>query len=287
MKNAEKNRLIKQALEDEIGQGGHRIFYEVASGKSTRADAVAIPPPDSERGIRAYEFKADRQDFRHELKNPDKRAPWRNLASAFTFVVFDGVASADEIPEGCGLFVVDEDGELHRKVEPERSATDSISPDLARQVIRKARNITLQTTDHERHGVPVEELVEYDGAELTDDDLTDIVHEINDHIRSAPGLDRQAKKMIFEAFGGKDELRERLGDLRERDHSYVENNPLRTIAEKLVEALSEPAPGFHPDTDVAELHEQLNDLIGALDELQPDDDKLDDGEDPDDFLSPS
>ena len=54
----------------------------------------------------SYEVKVSRQDFFHELGNPQKREAAMLLSNRFYFVVPAGLVSPLEVPEGCGLIYV-------------------------------------------------------------------------------------------------------------------------------------------------------------------------------------
>jgi hypothetical protein len=86
-----------------------------------RIDALAIKLTMGRRGIWygpdanfleivAYEIKVDRQDFLHEMEDKTKRLPAMEIATRFLFAVTPGVAQASEIPSGCGLIIVGNDG---------------------------------------------------------------------------------------------------------------------------------------------------------------------------------
>jgi hypothetical protein len=51
----------------------------------------------------AYELKVSRNDFRRELDDPTKRAPWEKLATECWYVAPSGVIPVAEVPEGWGL----------------------------------------------------------------------------------------------------------------------------------------------------------------------------------------
>ena len=64
----------------------------------------------------AYEVKVSRADFRRELDDPSKRAPWELLAHETWFAAPTGVISKAEVPEGWGLLEVSDDGKTKRTV---------------------------------------------------------------------------------------------------------------------------------------------------------------------------
>lgn len=58
----------------------------------------------------AYEIKASRSDFLHEIKKPKKRRAGLRLSNEFYFVCPKGMVKIEEIPVECGLMEVDELG---------------------------------------------------------------------------------------------------------------------------------------------------------------------------------
>lgn len=58
----------------------------------------------------AYEVKVERADLLHELRRPEKRLPGMEVSHQFSFAVPPGLMAWHEVPEGCGLVEVDDDG---------------------------------------------------------------------------------------------------------------------------------------------------------------------------------
>jgi hypothetical protein len=56
----------------------------------------------------AYEVKARRADLLGDIRNPAKRAGYRQVSAEFYYVIAAGIAEASDIPEDCGLIVADE-----------------------------------------------------------------------------------------------------------------------------------------------------------------------------------
>lgn len=54
----------------------------------------------------AIEVKVTRQDFRNDVANPDKQAPWRAIAHRHAYAVPEGLVAEAEVPGGSGLLVV-------------------------------------------------------------------------------------------------------------------------------------------------------------------------------------
>lgn len=88
------------------------LFFELRNGtgfqgKTSCADAFAINLYPSKKHWRvAYEIKVTRSDFLHELQNPHKREWAYEISNEFWFACAPGVAKPEEVPEGCGLLVV-------------------------------------------------------------------------------------------------------------------------------------------------------------------------------------
>lgn len=96
-------------------------FVELADGtggsKSRTIDFFAFNlwPSSGYRSV-AYEVKVSRADFRKELDDPSKRAPWERLAHETWFAAPAGVIPKTEVPEGWGLIEVSDDGKWKRPV---------------------------------------------------------------------------------------------------------------------------------------------------------------------------
>ncbi len=83
-------------------------FAELANGtgghKSRTIDLYALNVwPSSGFQALAYEVKISRADFRRELDDPTKRAPWEALATETWYAAPSGVIPVSEVPEGWGL----------------------------------------------------------------------------------------------------------------------------------------------------------------------------------------
>ena len=76
-----------------------------------RMDAWAINCyPSKQFATIAFEVKVSRSDYLHEIANPDKRQQAIQLSNEFYFVVPSGLVYAEEVPDECGLMVVDDKG---------------------------------------------------------------------------------------------------------------------------------------------------------------------------------
>lgn len=81
----------------------------------------------------AYELKASRADFLRELKKPEKRSWGMEVSNEFWYVCYPGVAKPEEIPEGCGLMVANDELTKLRKVvqAPQRDCRDFSMTEVA------------------------------------------------------------------------------------------------------------------------------------------------------------
>ncbi len=86
--------------------------YRAVLGDIRTMDGWALNcwPSNGFRSI-AFEVKVSKSDFKHELDNPKKREPAMRLSNQFYFVAPRGLIAPMEIPEDCGLIVV-QHGEL-------------------------------------------------------------------------------------------------------------------------------------------------------------------------------
>lgn len=64
----------------------------------------------------AYEVKLSRADFTKELKEPEKRRLAMLYSNHFSFVAPKGLIKPDELPAGCGLIEIDEEGCAHEVI---------------------------------------------------------------------------------------------------------------------------------------------------------------------------
>lgn len=62
----------------------------------------------------AIEVKISRSDFARESE--EKRRPWRKITHRFVYATPVGLLQRYEIPDGCGLWEVDEAGRVHVSV---------------------------------------------------------------------------------------------------------------------------------------------------------------------------
>jgi len=94
-------------------------FPELADGTGGRKVrtidlfALNLWPSKGYRAV-AYEVKISRSDFRRELDDPTKRAPWERLAHETWIAAPAGVVPVAEVPEGWGLIEIQEGGKVRR-----------------------------------------------------------------------------------------------------------------------------------------------------------------------------
>lgn len=68
--------------------------------------------PSKQNKVVAYEIKASRSDFMHEIKKPKKRRAALRLSNEYYFVCPKDMVKIEEIPVECGLMDVDENGSV-------------------------------------------------------------------------------------------------------------------------------------------------------------------------------
>lgn len=96
-------------------------WAELANGtgshKSRSIDLFALNCYPSKRFMAvAYEIKVSRADFRRELDDPTKRAPWEAVAMETWFAAPAGVIPAAEVPDGWGLIELRDTGTWARTI---------------------------------------------------------------------------------------------------------------------------------------------------------------------------
>lgn len=90
-----------------------------------RARGQEAPPADGGIERFAIEIKVSRSDFFSDIKNPNKQAPWRELAHRHAYAVPDGLIRVDEVPTESGLIVVSHTGRPGSSV---RFARNAVKP---------------------------------------------------------------------------------------------------------------------------------------------------------------
>ena len=118
-------------------------FSEMAvdTGSPQRIDFYAINCWNSKRYLRiAYEIKVSRADFRAELRAPLKRDAALRLSNEFYFIAPRGLLKPVEMPEGCGLREVNDEGRIVTRLRaPQRDTPDPDAGFLAALARRACR----------------------------------------------------------------------------------------------------------------------------------------------------
>ncbi len=155
------------------------VFFELPNGTGARGDtryvdAFALNLWPSKKFWRvAYELKSNRADFLRELEMPHKRQWAFDVSNEFWFLCASGVAKPEEVPEGCGLLVANEDLTKLRKVKPalQRQAKDLTPQDVAAFARKSVQ--------------PLDLLFRYAGQELDSAGLARLLDEkMDDHTRA-------------------------------------------------------------------------------------------------------
>lgn len=85
-----------------LGAGGQRVdLFAMGTWSSTKYERVA------------YEIKVSRADLLRELATPRKRAAVEYLSHRFVFATPSGLMRRSELPEGCGLVEVRDNGSVY------------------------------------------------------------------------------------------------------------------------------------------------------------------------------
>lgn len=87
----------------------------------------------------AYEVKISRSDFRRELDNPGKRAPWEKRASECWFAAPVGIVPLEEVPEGWGLLELGSNGFRAARRATQRKI-ESFAPDFVAAMARRVQD---------------------------------------------------------------------------------------------------------------------------------------------------
>ena len=86
----------------------------------------------------AFEVKLTKGDFKKEMDEPKKRVPAMRLSNQFYFVAPRGVLAPMEIPEDCGLMVV-QDGKLRQLKEAPRRDRDDLPMEFVASILRDVK----------------------------------------------------------------------------------------------------------------------------------------------------
>lgn len=111
---AAAGRLVYRGLmlRGRVNEGWKPCRPDVYSIRHTTVAAYACPV--------IHEVKVRRADLLSDLKNPDKRAAYQALSAEFFYVMPEGLAGLDEIPEDCGVLYACESGLKLGRASPRR-----------------------------------------------------------------------------------------------------------------------------------------------------------------------
>jgi len=119
------------ALREKYQQPEWELLFELRNGTGSTfensIDAFVIntyPSKDFHRI--AFEIKHSRNDFMNEIKNPDKRKFAMSISNEFYFLCSYNFISKDEIPEQCGLMVMENMGIRIKKIAQQREIDKAI-----------------------------------------------------------------------------------------------------------------------------------------------------------------
>jgi len=117
----------------------------------------------------AYEIKVDRQDFKREINDPDKRATFVANSNQFYFVTLPEVVNVEEIPPECGLIYATDRLRI-QKIAPQRELKPNFYDpmfiaSLLRNVVEKNKSYKLGSR----------KLFKYAGRELTHEELVQLI----------------------------------------------------------------------------------------------------------------
>ena len=86
----------------------------------------------------AFEVKLTKGDFKNEMDDPGKRAAAMRLSNQFYFVAPRGILAPMEIPEDCGLIVV-QDGKLRQLKEAPRRDRGDLPMEFVASILRDCK----------------------------------------------------------------------------------------------------------------------------------------------------
>jgi len=141
---AEEVMDLVRARYDKDGNGAsaryvvcEQVAPETGSGASTWIDAMVFSMwPSDGLHREAIEVKVSRSDFLDEVNNPGKNQWFQHNSSMFWYATAPGVvASADEIPEGCGWLLAQK-GRLVMKKQARTKHIKALTPDFMASVAR-------------------------------------------------------------------------------------------------------------------------------------------------------
>ena len=145
------------------GLGAGRVdFYAISAWPSDGFSAVA------------YEIKASRSDFLHELDQPGKRAAAWDFSNQAWFATPPGVVRDGEVPEGWGHLVMSDSGRLTRKVAAQQRVVAEWPQDVVAAIARAAAKVA-------NGGYKPPALWKAMGRDLTCEQLVALAEEVGSH----------------------------------------------------------------------------------------------------------
>lgn len=161
------------AHEMELGRAeGDTSFY------GRRADFIALRLWGHRYGpVHGFEIKVTRQDFLHEMRQPEKRAALEAVCGACWFVAPAGVLQLEELPPGWGWLELQKKGLRMR-----RTASTSANAQVPVAFMGKLMKRVLDAGYHNRDQRPAvldfpARLWEMEGRDITPGQLLALMHE--------------------------------------------------------------------------------------------------------------
>jgi len=129
-------------LREKHQQPEWELLFELRNGTGGRfhsaLDAFALNTYPSKKYLRiSYEIKSSRNDFMNEIKNPLKRDFGMSISNEFYFLCTEDFIKPDEVPENCGLMVLEANGLKIKKIAPYRDVSDKIPITTLCTIIRQ------------------------------------------------------------------------------------------------------------------------------------------------------
>ncbi len=120
--------LVARVAQSMVGEG--RVVFRGVSLRArvaerwqmTRPDVFSIRNTSHEAYLAPFihEIKVRRADLLSDLKRPEKRAGYQAIAQQCYYVIAEGIAEPDEIPEDCGVIVARESRLERLRLSPAR-----------------------------------------------------------------------------------------------------------------------------------------------------------------------
>jgi hypothetical protein len=137
----------------------------------------------------AFEIKVSKSDFKNEIADPDKRAPFVENSNQFYYVTPPGILDPGEIPQGCGLM---ECGKSIRVIKIAEQRDVNYSPIFVASIIKR---LTEKPQGEEKKGF---RLFKFAGKDLTEADLEAILLEHDPQMKTR--LSTEARESVRKLF---------------------------------------------------------------------------------------